>query len=402
MRSRNAFAYLIGTLLSGFGDKVFFIAAGIWVRELTGSNAAAGLTFFFYIAPTMVIGPLAGLIVDRFPRRRVLIAANTLSALSLLGLIGVHSASGLWRIYLVMVIYGALATVGSAADVGLRTSVFDPEQFGSVNGLLSTVSEGLRLVVPLIGAGLFVLAGAMAVVGVDIATYAVAISLLLLIRVQEHHEATSPQHWRAQALAGVRHIFASPLQRRLTWALTVLLGTVGFFETAMFAVATDGLRRSAAFVGVFVAFQGVGAILGGVASASLMRRFGELKTAALGMVAIALGSAIVLVGTQPHSLVAVLIVCGGIVLLGVGITLLLVAVNTAIQRSTPRRLMGRVDAAFNVIFNGVQSISIALGAGLVALVGFDIPILLIALSALIGTVILGYRTPAMESESEVE
>ncbi len=62
--------------------------------------------------------------------------------------------------------------------------------------------------------------------------------------------------------------------------------------------------------------------------------------------------------------------------------------------------MGRVDAAFNVIFNGVQSISIALGAGLVALVGFDIPIILIVLSALIGTVMLGYRTPAMEPAQE--
>ncbi|WP_298446135.1 MFS transporter [Ferrimicrobium sp.] len=400
MRSRNALSYLIATLLSGFGDKVLSIAAGIWVRELTGSNAAAGLTLFFYIAPTMVVGPLAGLIVDRFPRRWVLITANTVSALSLLGLIGIHSASGLWRVYLVMVIYGALGTVGSAADVGLRTSVFDPEQFGSVNGLLSTVSEGLRLIVPLIGAGLFVLAGAMAVVGVDMATYALAIGLLFLIHVQEHHEKAPTQHWRSEALAGIRHILATPLLRRVTWAFTVLLGTVGFFETAMFAVATDGLRRSAAFVGVFVAFQGLGAIAGGIASAPLMRRIGELKTAALGMIAIALGSAVVVVAIQPHSLVAVVIVCVGTILLGVGITLLVVAVNTAIQRSTPRRLMGRVDAAFNAAFNGVQSISIAIGAGLVALVGFTIPILLIALSAVIGAVMLGYRTPDMEPVEE--
>jgi len=400
MRSRNALAYIIGTLLTSFGDKVLFIAAGIWVRELTGSNAAAGLTFFFYVAPSMVIGPLAGLIVDRFPRRWVLITANALSALSLLGLIGVHGASDVWRVYLIIVIYGALATVSSAADVGLRTTVFDREQFGSINGLLSTVSEGLRLIVPLVGAGLFVLAGAMAVVAIDIGTYVLAIGLLLLIRVQEQHETSTPQHWRAEALAGIRHIMATPLLRRLTWAVTVLLCTVGFFETAMFAVATDGLRRSAAFVGVFVAFQGVGAIIGGATSAPLMRKIGELKTAALGTVTIALGSVVVLAGAQPHSLSALALVCGGTLLLGVGITLLLVSVNTAIQRNTPHRLMGRVDAAFNVIFNGVQSISIALGAGLVTLVGFDIPIILIALSALIGTAMLGYRTPEMQPLEE--
>jgi MFS family permease len=400
MRSRNALAYIIGTLLTSFGDKVLFIAAGIWVRELTGSNAAAGLTFFFYIVPSMVVGPLAGLIVDRFPRRWVLITANALSALSLLGLIGVHGASDVWRVYLVIVIYGALATVSSAADVGLRTTVFDREQFGSINGLLSTVSEGLRLIVPLVGAGLYVLAGAMAVVGVDIGTYVLAIGLLLLIRVQEQHETSTSQPWRAQALAGIRHIMATPLLRRLTWAVTVLLCTVGFFETAMFAVATDGLRRSAAFVGVFVAFQGVGAIIGGATSAPLMRKIGELKSAAFGTVTIALGSVVVLSGARPHSLSALALVCGGTLLLGVGITLLLVSVNTAIQRNTPHRLMGRVDAAFNVIFNGVQSISIALGAGLVTLVGFDIPIILIALSALIGTAMLGYRTPTMQPLEE--
>ncbi len=399
MHSRNAISYILGTLLTGFGDKVLFIAAGIWVRELTGSNAAGGLTYFFYVAPTILVGPLAGLIVDRFPRRRVLITANALSALCLLGLIGVRGATDIWRIYLVMVLYGALAAISSAADVGLRTTVFDQEQFGSVNGLLSTVSEGLRLIVPLIGAGLFVVAGAMAVIGVDFGAYVLAIGLLLLVRVQEQHERTAPQHWRAEALAGVRHILATPVLRRLAWAVTVLLCTVGFFQTAMFAVATTGLGRSAAFVGVFVTFQGVGAIVGGVTSAPWMRKIGEFKTMALGMVTIAIGSVVVLAGARLHSLTALAIVCAGIIALGVGLTWLLVGANTAIQRATPHRLMGRVDAAFNVIFSGVQSISIALGAGLVALVGFRLPLVLIALSALIGTAMLGYRTPTMEPES---
>jgi MFS family permease len=398
VKSRNSLCYVGGTLISTFGDKVLFIAAAIWVRVLTGSNADAGLTIFFYIIPGVVVGPIAGVVADRFPRRIVLLVCDAASAVALLALLGIHGQAGLWRIYLVMTIYGALATVGSAAGVGLRTTIFGDSQIAGVNGLLSTVSEGMRLVVPLIGAGLFVVAGAMAVAWVDIGSFCVAVVLLSGIKVVEQHEANHGTPWVTLMTAGVHYIFANPLLRRLTVGLAVCVSTFGFFETAMFAVTTNGLGRSASFVGVFMALQGVGAIVAGISSARLISRFGEMKLSSVGMVVIALGSAMILLATHAHSWLSVGVDVASVGILGVGVTWLLVA-NTAIRRSTPRRLMGRVDAVFSIIFSGLQGLSVAIGAGFVALVGFRIPILLIIVTALIGAVALGYRAIVFEPPS---
>ncbi len=399
MTSRNSWLYMGGTLVSTFGDKVLFIAAAIWVRTLTGSNADAGLTFFFYIAPAVVVGPVAGLIADRLPRRWVLITTDAMAAIVLLGLLGVHGPSTLWLIYLVIAVYGGLATIGSAAGVGLRTTVFRDEQLASANGLISTVSEGMRLFVPLVGAGLFVAAGAMAVVSVDIGSFLIAIVLLVGLRVVEEHEVTNGVHWVAQMMGGVRHIIASPVLGCLTLAVVILLATFGFLETAIFALVTDGLNRSAPFIGVLMAAQGIGAIAAGLTSAMAIRRLGELRVVSGGMLMIALSSTVLLLGAYPDSILALLVVLLGAVLIGASVTWLLVAANTAIQLSTPHRLMGRVDAALNVVLSGVQSISIALGAGLVGLLGFRIPIALVIASALMGMIILLYKTPSLTPES---
>ncbi|HEY5437963.1 MAG TPA: hypothetical protein VIJ99_03605, partial [Acidimicrobiales bacterium] len=76
-KSRDARVYLIGQSFSLFGDASMFLALGIWVKELTHSNADAGLTFFFGVVASL-FAPLAGMLVDRVRRRPLLIAVNFL------------------------------------------------------------------------------------------------------------------------------------------------------------------------------------------------------------------------------------------------------------------------------------------------------------------------------------
>ncbi len=67
-RSRDARVYLIGQSFSLLGDTSMFLALGIWTKELTHSNADAGLTFFFGAA-AQLLAPFAGMLVDRVRRR---------------------------------------------------------------------------------------------------------------------------------------------------------------------------------------------------------------------------------------------------------------------------------------------------------------------------------------------
>lgn len=114
--------YLTGQTLSLFGDSALWLACGIWVRTLTGSNTAAALTFVFFTAPAL-LAPLAGLLVDRVRRHPLLIAANLSGAAILTPLLLVHHRRDVWLIYTVMLLYGLLNVLIAPAQSALLTSL---------------------------------------------------------------------------------------------------------------------------------------------------------------------------------------------------------------------------------------------------------------------------------------
>jgi MFS family permease len=75
LRHRDARIYIAGQSLSIIGDSALWLAMGIWVKILTGSNSAAGLTFLAFICGYFA-APVSGAVADRFRRRPLLIAAN--------------------------------------------------------------------------------------------------------------------------------------------------------------------------------------------------------------------------------------------------------------------------------------------------------------------------------------
>jgi Na+/melibiose symporter-like transporter len=298
LAERNTRWYLAGRVLSTFGDRTLLLAAAIWVRVLSGSNAQAGLTFFFLLAPSLVAAPAAGVLADRFRRRPLLVVANLLAAACLLALLAVHGPGQVWLIDAVMVGYGALGTLLSAAGSALLVTVVADEHLGSANALLTTASEGMRLVFPLVGAGLFALAGGHGVALLAAATLMAATATLLVLRVDEPAAEPRRESWRAVTTAGARHLWRAPELRHLLVWLLPLITTVGFFETGIFALVTDQLHLPATYIGIFVSLQGAGALVGAPTAGAAMRRFGETHLAAAGVGVVALGSTLLLAGTR--------------------------------------------------------------------------------------------------------
>jgi MFS family permease len=393
--NRERRLYLGGTLLASFGDKVLFVASAIWVRDLSGSNSLAGLTFMILLLPGLVVGPFAGSIADRFSRRIVLIVANLASTASLVPLLFIHSGAGVPIIYAVMFLYGFFGTVQSAADMGLRSTVYTEAEYGAANAFIQTFSEGMRLVTPLVGAGLFVLIGGPAIAAIDLSALLLATVAFVLLRVKEEPIVHEDSHWRVKMLAGVHHITGTPVLRRLAIALGVILSTFGFLETIIFAVVTDGLGKPAAFVGVAIFCQGIGAAVGGPFAAKVIRRVGEVGTVLAGTALCGVGSVIIFATAFASRGVGLPLLFVGAAIMGVGVPWLLVGFMTAMQRVTPNAIMGRVDAAFSFLFSGIQGASIGLGALLVTLVGWVIPLAFVVAAAVAGCAILGIRAPVM-------
>ena len=385
LRRREARLLLAGQILSFFGDSALFLVLGIWAKDLTGSNAAAGLVFFVLALPALA-EPLAGYVVDRLPRRLVLMGAHAFLGGAVLLLLFVHDRGDLWLIYVVAFLYGAGAAFSVPARAGLIKAMFGDELLGEANGALQTAREGLRLVAPLAGAALYAGTGGGTVAILDAATFAFSAATVALLRVREP-KAEPPEHrFLREVAAGAQHIWTTLPLRQLVLAVAVALVVIGFVETAIFAVVDQGLGRPPSFLGVLEVFQGIGAIAGGVTASRAIRRFGDGRVAGVGLVLFALGDALLVT----ESLV---VVCVGFVIAGAGISWAVVAFGTSLGRRTPHHLQGRVFATASMTFGVPQTFSIALGAVLVTVVDYRLLLLTMAVVTLAcGAYLLTRRT----------
>lgn len=374
LANRDARLLLIGQSLSLFGDRSMYLVLGIWVKTLTGSNAQAGLVFFVLAAPGL-LAPAFGLAVDRMRKRPLMIATDIVIGLVLLTLLFVHGRGDVWIIYAVTLVYGASGYLFSSAQSALLTRMLPPERLGDANAALQTVSEGSRLIAPLIGAGLFAAVGGAAVAILDAATFAASALCLLGVRLREERPVAPEHHILVQVAAGVRHIARTAGLRRIVLVTGLALLVVGFIETAIFAVLQHGLHRPPSFLGVLSVAQGVGAIAGGVTASAALRRFGDGRTLGVGVLLFAAGDALFLI----PSLLPVL---AGFAVAGAGLSWAVVAFGTAIQLRTPADLQGRVYSAADMILGTPQTLSIALGAALITVV--DYRILIVAMGVVAG------------------
>ena len=368
LADRQARRYLTGQTISLVGDSSMWLACGIWVKELTGSNGAAGLTFLFFTAPAL-LAPLAGLLADRLPRRRLLVAANLAGAAILLPLLAVRGPDQVGLIYAVMFLYGCLNLVIAPAQSALLVNLLPEELLADANALLRTIRESLRLLAPLAGAGLYALLGGVAVAVLDMVTFVAAAALLLFLRVPDPAPDRAVRaggflrHWSGEAAAGFRHLTGHPVLRRVVLASVLLALVLGFAESTAYAVVDRGLGRPPEFLGVLQAAQGLGAVLGGLGSAAAVRRFGEIRVAAVAFLCWAAGAAL----TAAPVLGVVL---AGRVCSGAGLTVMAIALLTLLQRSAPAQLQGRVYAGFEVATTVPQTASIGLGAYLIGVLDY--------------------------------
>jgi hypothetical protein len=237
------------------------------------------------------------------------------------------------------------------------------ELLGEGNAIFQSVREGLRIVAPLAGAGIYAAAGGGVVAIVDSASFVFVVVALLMMRTPEPRFERVEHNFMSEALAGAKHIVHTIPLRQIVFSTGAALLIVGFSETIIFAVIDQGLHRPPSFLGVLSTLQGIGAIAGGLTAVRGLRALGDVRIAGLGMAGFALGELSFV--SSNLALVAV-----GVAVAGFGISWFIVGLMTAIQVRTPLRLQGRVSSAADVIISTPQTVSIAVGAALIAVVDY--------------------------------
>ncbi len=378
---RNAVLFVTISVLSGFGSSAMSLVAGIWILDLTGSPSRAALAGLCVYAPTLA-GPWIGALIDRVPRRPLVIAANLTLAAALPTLLAVRGPDQIWLIFAVATAYGVSYVLIDAGENALLPAAVPADRLGDVNGWRSSAQEGMKLVAPLAGAGLYAWQGGHLVALVSAAVPVVVAALYAALRLTAPPAGPAPADHPRGVRTGLTALLGRRMLRTCVLLAAAAIAMSGFTTAAGFAIVTDELGLPSTFLGVLVSAQGGGSIVAGAVVGRLIARQEPLAVAAAGTALFAASCLVRCLPWWPAVLAAS-------VAAGAGLVLALVAAVTAVQTQTPDALLGRVAATANTVMFGPITLAIPLGA---AAVGWGArPPLVLAAMACLGACALAYR-----------
>lgn len=282
LRQRNFGLLWFGGLISMIGDWMLRIALPAYVYDLTGSTLATGLMFMVSTLPSIVLGSVAGVFVDRWDRQRTMVIINLILAATLLPLLLVRSTEWLWLVYVVAFAESLVGQFFGPAENALLPNLVGEEHLMGANSLNTLNNNLARLIGSALGGVIGLTLGLSGVVAVDAVTYLAAALLIALIRQpqKERGAAAIPlpaptssftKVWR-EWLAGLNLI----QQNRPVFLLFILFMITsvgeGIMVTLFIPFVTEVLRGQALEIGWLMSAQAVGGILGGLVIARMGSR----------------------------------------------------------------------------------------------------------------------------------
>ncbi|MGC5020262.1 MFS transporter [Micromonospora sp. DT47] len=355
---RNAGLFVAISLVSGFGSSAMSLVAGIWILDLTGSSSLAALAGLCVYTPVLA-GPWLGGLLDRAPRRPLVIAVNLTLAVVLLSLLAVRGPGETWLIFAVSCAYGVSYVLIDAGETALLPSALSPAELGDVNGWRSSAQEGMKLVAPLAGAGLYAWHGGHAVAVLSAAMPALVAILYAAVRLTRTPSDPPPD--RQRGLRAGLAVLSGQRTTRVTVALAAAsIAMSGFSTAAVYAIVITELRLPATFLGILVSAQGAGSVVGGLIVGRLIARRGPVAVAVAGTVLFGAGCLARCLPWWPVTIAASMVA-------GIALPWTLVAAVTAVQTHTPAALLGRVAATANTAMFGPIALAIPLGSAAVHL-----------------------------------
>lgn len=345
------FRYLLaGNLISSLGSWLLVVAVPYHVFQLTGSATATGLTVAAESVPALLAGPFAGVLVDRWDRRAVMIITDLVAAVALIGIPLADRPGRIGFLYGAVALENlALVFVRPAGRALLPAVVGTGPALADANSLIAVNNGVVRLAGPPLGALLLTWLGLPALVSCDLASYVVAAVAIGLIR------TAAPGTARPRLAGGFGFV-----HRRLRGLLLVSFtfwAANSVFSALLIPFMTVRFGHHPGTIGVQMSALGAGYLVGGPVGGRLVRDRPPAVPLALGLAGV--GACFTVLANAPNAATAVLATG----LAGLPGSLLLVTVETTIQRTTPGPLRGRVGAVFFASDAAATLVGALVGAG---------------------------------------
>ncbi|MFF4059151.1 MFS transporter [Streptomyces sp. NPDC001668] len=342
-----------GQLLSSLGDWFLLLAVPYYVLDLTGSAMASGFSLAAGAIPALLLSPLAGALVDRWNRLRVMVTADLVRMMAVSLMLWVDSPDKVWLIYVALVLESSLSQLFNPASAALLPGLVGRgDDLHSANSLSALIVGAIRLVGGPLGGAVYGGLGFTAVVALDAISYACSALCLSLIRhrprAAESRSAEASRRTgagRGQVRRLVGDIRAGAEQvRRSTW-LAALLAAGALFQAATSAVNVglvpymdQVLHASPQILGLLFGAFGAGFLLGVPLSRALIGRLSDRT--------VLVGSLMALAVTFAATFNIPVIGWSAVLFLTIGTPMVCFTITsgTFVARHTPDAVLGRVSA----------------------------------------------------------
>lgn len=421
LRQRNFGLLWLGQVISVVGDWVLFASLAFYVYALTGSVLASGAMMIVSTVPRVVLGSVAGVFVDRWDRRRTMIAADLGRALVLLPLLAVHTAGDMWIVYLAAFAEAAISQFFGPAKNALVPRIVTAEELVRANSANSVGEQVGRLVGPAVGGFMLARLGVQSVVIFDVLSFVVSAALISLMAVPTAATRAAPgaaspeavpvasgtvegapsggpqgaarasgalQVWR-ELLAGLRLMRANQVLTALFLLWTISSIGEGLLDVLIVPWVSSVLAGTSMTFGWMMTMQAIGSIAGG----AILAWAGKTRQARLLVVLGALGWGVIDLVIFNADSVAVAL--GLFVLVGIPIAAMVVSFNALIQSEAPDEYRGRMFGAFGAAAAIATLAGMAVSSALAGRVGIvtmlTVACVVIVAGAAVGGVALAAR-----------
>jgi MFS family permease len=278
MSTQNRFTGMLGFTFVWLGQIISVLASGmtafaftIYMYQQTHSATAMGLVQVAFITPFLIMSPIAGVMVDRYDRKWMMMVSDIAGGLASLILLILYATGHLqfWHLYVASAVKGIGTTFQWPAYSAAISTMIPKEQYGRANGMMSLVEAGPGVVSPLLAGALLPFIGVPGILLADTITFGVAIltlSVVLIPNPPRHAEETeTKQSFLKQAMFGFKYIFARPslLGLQLAFFFNNLFAGIGF--TVVPAMILARTAQNSVVLGSVESAGAIGMVIGGIA-----------------------------------------------------------------------------------------------------------------------------------------
>lgn len=390
VRSRSYFPLWLSQLVSNFGDTLHYIALVVLVFEMTGRGAAVAVLVAAEIVPVLLLGPIAGVVIDRFDRKAVLIGSDLFRAALALSLV---RPQGVWHAYAVAAGLAAGSVFFNPTVQAVIPAITTEDQRLAANSVAWSTGRLVQIVAAAVAGGLIALIGTGAAFAVNAATFAVSALLIARLVIPAHAGQVAAGSKRglgshlADARAGLAYALRDRLVSRLLAVQSLASLATGATGAMLVALADRHLRLAPSGFAWLIGAIGVGALLGPLIPNTFAGDVRDARWLFVPYVIRGVGDVLIAVFTPLPVAMLILFVYGLNTSTGS------VVFNSTLQGAIPDEVRGRVFTLLDVAWSANRLLSLALGALLVDLVGVRAVFwsggALLALAGALGLALLG-------------